>query len=373
MNKLSNFSILETYETLHQLAEPSWKEERTSAYLVERLRQAGLQVKTFPHHFGIIAEIPGLTNEVVALRADLDALVQEVDGNVKAHHSCGHDAHSTMVLHAALSIAKRKMVPYRTLRFIFQPAEEVGAGALQMVEDGALNNVVYLFGIHVRPAFEVPFGKASAIIKHGSAGTIKGQIKGRQAHAARPQDGINVIESAALIVQQLKEMILSITETYSIKMTQLQVYNEATNIIPETATFTLDVRAQTNELMEALKKQTASIINHVMQQCGSSIEYEMTEYVPAAIPNAQAMAIAKQAISDVLGSQYALDSTTSQGGEDFHFYTLKQPTIKATMIGLGCDLKPGLHHPNMHFNVDALEYGTEILIKTMLLASNMEE
>ena len=129
--------ILQTYRDLHDLAEPSWKEEKTSFYLQERLQQAGFAVQRFAGHYGLVAEIPGATADVVALRADMDALVQEVDGVVKPNHSCGHDAHSTMVLHTALALAACQIRPHKTIRFIFQPAEEKGEGALQMIRDGA--------------------------------------------------------------------------------------------------------------------------------------------------------------------------------------------------------------------------------------------
>lgn len=368
MKHLSNHSIIGTYDSLHQLAEPSWKEKNTSAYVVQKLLQAGIQIKTFPNHFGIIAEIPGKTNEVIALRADLDALVQEVNGTVKANHSCGHDAHSTMVLHTALYLAENEILPSKTIRFIFQPAEEVGGGALQMIQDGALDKVTYLFGIHVRPTHELPYGKAAAFIRHQAAGTILGKIQGLQAHAARPQDGINVIESASAIVQSLKGIKISTPETYSVKMTQLKTYNHSTNIIPEKATFALDIRAQSNTLMEELKNEINNIVNDIMAIYKSTIEYEMTDYVPASIPSTEAISITKQAIKEVLGENNMTEITVSPGGEDFHFYPFKYPSIHATMIGLGCDLLPGLHHPNMQFNVDALTYGTHILIRTLLLA-----
>ena len=85
-----------------------------------------------------MAEIPGRKADVIALRADMDALVQEVDGRVQANHSCGHDAHSTMVLFTALALAKTSEQLIHTVRFIFQPAEEKAEGALKMMEAGAL-------------------------------------------------------------------------------------------------------------------------------------------------------------------------------------------------------------------------------------------
>ncbi len=360
--------LLNTYSDLHTLAEPSWKEEKTSQYIEERLKKAGLSVKKFPNHFGIIAEIPGESNQVIALRADLDAIVQEVDGIVQPNHSCGHDGHSTMVLYTALAIVESGIKPKKTLRFIFQPAEEKGEGARQMMKEGALEKVSYLFGIHLRPRFEVPYLKASPVINHGSVGNIKGSIKGLQAHAARPQDGINAIEVASLLVQEIQQIQLKTDVAYSIKMTQLQIQNQASNVIPETADFTLDVRAQSNEVMGEIRHQINEIIEKIMQQTRASIIWSLEDLVPAAIKNETAISVAKKAIVEILGQENCISECTSQGAEDFHYYTQQNPGIAATMIGLGSDLSPGLHHPKMNFNLDALIYGTKILTKTILHA-----
>jgi amidohydrolase len=366
--------IFSTFHELHALAEPSWEEKQTSAYLLERLKQAGLFYKTFSNHYGFIAEIPGELDEVIAIRADLDALLQEVDGMVKANHSCGHDAHSTMVLYSALAIAESGIKPKQTLRFIFQPAEEKGEGAIQMMKDGALDNVSFLFGIHLRPLFEVPHYKASPVIIHGSAGTIKGTIRGRQAHAARPQDGINAIEVAAMLIKEMKSIQLQTEIPYSIKMTQLKVDNEASNVIPESADFSIDVRAQANEVMDELQSKMDSIMEKVIQQSGATIQWKMVELVPAAFKNEKAMNIARRAITEILGENGIIPECVSQGGEDFHFYTAQTNGLRATMVGLGCGLAPGLHHPKMKFQLDALIYGTKILTKIILnaLEQNLE-
>lgn len=361
--------LIQTYHDLHSLAEPSWEEEKTSRYIRERLDKAGLAIKTFPTHYGFIAEIPGESDEVVALRADMDALIQEVNGVVQANHSCGHDGHSTMVLFAALAMAQSGIKPKHTLRFLFQPAEEKGKGALKMMEDGALENVTYLFGVHVRPIMEVPYMKASPVIIHGAAGTIKGVIKGLQAHASRPQDGINAIEAAALIVQKLKEISLKTDIPYSIKMTQLQTENKASNVIPETSTFAIDARAQTNEVMNELKRLTKEIIEQTMEETGASISWSMEEFVPAATPHENAIKLAEKAIADIIGAENVVPTCISRGGEDFHFYTSRNPHITATMVGLGCGLEPGLHHPEMKFNLEALIYGAKILTRTVMIAS----
>lgn len=361
--------LLKTYHALHSLAEPSWQEKKTSEYIQECLKKAGIQVQTFQNHYGFIAEIPGDSAAVVALRADMDALLQEVNGKIRANHSCGHDAHSSMVLFTALAIAESKMVPKHTLRFIFQPAEEKGEGALQMMKEGALEKVRWLFGVHLRPQQEIPFGKAAPVIQHGAAGTIQGIIKGIQAHAARPKEGINAIEAAALLVQKLQQAAIDTEIPYSIKMTQLETNNTAANIIPETAVFALDARAQSNAVMDELKLLAQTAMKQVMKETGAKVSWALKDFVPAAAPNNAAVRVAEAAISSIIGKKNVLPSCVSQGGEDFHYYSAKNPLLFSTMIGLGCGLSPGLHHPQMKFNLEALIYGTKILIQTILAAS----
>ncbi|MGS2780071.1 amidohydrolase [Robertmurraya sp. GLU-23] len=357
--------ILNTYKELHELAEPSWKEEKTSLYVRQKLEGAGFDVQTFQGHYGLIAEIKGESNEVIAIRADMDALLQEIDGVVQANHSCGHDGHSTMVLFTALALAKIKH--QHTIRFIFQPAEEKAEGALKMIEEGALDNVKFLCGIHLRPAFEVANGMAAPVILHGSSSCIRGTIKGTPAHAARPEEGNNPIEAAALLVQAFQKINVQTDVPYSIKMTELHC-GEASNLIPETARFTVDLRAKSNEAMKLLLEEAKQSIQAIEDRTKTKIVYQQDSYSPAAVKNEHAVKLAEEAIKSVLGEECLVPMCDSPGAEDFHFYTLKRPDMVATMIGLGCGLEPGLHHPNMKFDITALLNGTKILTNLLLEA-----
>lgn len=360
-------TIFNTYHELHQLAEPSWKEEKTSRYLQHKLIDAGFTVHTFPGHYGFVADLPGEDTEVIALRADMDALVQEIDGAVRPNHSCGHDAHSTMVLITALTLCKTKIKFKHSVRFVFQPAEEVAGGALKMMEDGALKNVKFLGGVHLRPSFEVQYGKAAPVILHGSTTTLKGVIKGVPAHAARPEEGNNPIEAASLLVHAMKQIKLGGVGRYSVKITELHS-GEASNAIPENARFTFDLRSETNEGMESLISKAQHTVQKIAELTETKIDTVMDEYSPAAVKNSEAIRMASAAISSILGNENLELACISPGAEDFHFYTLKNQEIHATMIGLGCDLTPGLHHPNMKFNHEALVYGTKILTKLLIEA-----
>lgn len=355
--------IFQTYKDLHALAEPSGNEQQTSRYLQERLHAAGLRITAYSSHYGFTAEIPGSTEGVIALRADLDALVQEVDGEVKANHSCGHDAHSTMVMHTALALQESARNRH-TMRFIFQPSEEIAEGALQMMQENVLDDVIFLAGIHLRPASEVPYGQAAPAILHGSSMTISGVITGIPAHAARPEEGNNPIEAASLVIQALQQIRIGGNPRFSIKMTELHS-GETSNSIPATARFTLDVRAATNEAMEAVLQKARHIIEQTAALTETAITYEEQGFSPAASANEKAIELAEQAIQSVLGEENTAAPCISQGAEDFHFYTWKTPGVPATMIGLGCGLAPGLHHPHMTFSQDALLYGTNILLNLL--------
>lgn len=363
--------ILYTYEQLHKLAEPSWKEENTSRYLQNILSNAGFNIQTFKGHHGFIADIKGEKRAIIALRADMDAIMQEMDGGVKANHSCGHDAHSTMVLSTALTLAKSGRRLKHTVRFIFQPAEEVAEGALQMMKEDVLQDVKFLAGIHLRPAMEIPFRTAAPVIQHGSTVSIKGVIKGKTAHAARPEDGNNPLEAASLLIQAMAQIRLQDQSRYSIKITELHG-GEASNSIPESARFTFDVRSENNVTMDNLIEKAQHIIHSVAQLTETDIIFSMEEYSPAAVTNERAIEVASKAIADILGPENVIPVCKSPGAEDFHFYTMKNPNLAATMIGLGCGLQPGLHHPDMTFDREALIYGTQILTQLLIHADQKQ-
>ncbi|SDJ37487.1 amidohydrolase [Salimicrobium halophilum] len=351
-----------TYQELHRLAEPSGREEKTSLYLKQRLREVGYEIHEFPGHYGFYVEWPGEQEEVIALRADMDALLQEVKGEVRANHSCGHDAHSTMVLHTALRVAREAKKYTHTVRFLFQPAEEIAAGALEMMHSNALKNVVFLGGIHLRPEREVPSGKAAPAIRHGAIVSLKGKVTGTPAHAARPEDGNNPIEISAELMERFRS--ISIEEPFSFKVTEFHG-GEASNAIPATCIWTYDIRCHTNEGLDELTDRAEEEMERLESETGADISFSLEEFSPAARVNRRAVQKAEKAIGKVSGEEAVDGICESPGAEDFHFYTYHHPEIEATMIGLGCGLKPGLHHPEMTFDTTALCFGMEILYELL--------
>jgi amidohydrolase len=364
-------AIMDAFYHLHEHPEISWEEFNTTNYIKDILEKQGCRVRTFTNSTGVIGEI-GVGKPIVAIRADMDALWQEVDGEFRANHSCGHDAHMAMVLGVIYVLGSMEKLPKGTIRFIFQPAEETGNGALRWVEEGVVDDVDYLYGVHLRPIQEMSLGKATPVIVHGAARHIRGKIIGEDLHGARPHLGANAIEVGATFVHLLQSIHLDSMIPYTAKMTSFHAGGMSPNIIPGNASFSLDLRAQTNEAMDLLIEKIQEQIKALQHLYHVKIELETKAVIAAAVVNKEAQHIMEIAIHDVLGPENTEKTLVTTGGDDFHFYTIGRPHLKATMLGLGCDLKPGLHHPNMEFDHSVLLEGTHILAKAILITLEKE-
>ncbi|KAF6511886.1 Amidohydrolase amhX [Geobacillus stearothermophilus] len=357
--------LWEVFDHLHRHPEISWEEWQTTEFLRRELEREGYRVRTFADCPGVVAEI-GAGPFTVGVRSDMDALWQEVNGVWQPNHACGHDAHMTIVLGVAKLLRRIGYEPPGTLRFLFQPAEEKGTGALKLIEKGAVDGVSFLYGVHLRPIQEVKGGYAAPAIIHGAAQCIEGRIRGVAAHAARPHLGVNVIEVGSAIVQELGKIHVDPQVPASIKMTKFHAGEKDANTIPGYAEFALDLRAQTNEAMERLVEGLRHVINGVAAIYGAEIELVERTRIVAAHPDPDAVRLMEEAIIAALGTEKCVPPVVTSGGEDFHFYSFQKPELKTTMLGLGCDLRPGLHHPNMTFRRDDLLSGVEILARTVI-------
>jgi amidohydrolase len=357
--------ILNWFEDFHANPEVSWKEFRTTQTIADILDNLGVTYRTFSDVTGLISEI-GDGDEVIGVRAEIDALWQEVDGVWQGNHSCGHDAIISMVLGALLYLKDQRLT--KRLRFIFQPAEEKGNGSLAMIERGAIENVSHLFGIHLRPIEELPIGRVSASIHHGAAIFLEGKVLGEDAHGARPHQGKNALDVIVGLHQFIKSIYLSPFEAYSAKLTKVIAGGESLNIIPGSAEFAIDVRAQKNEVIGKLKDQIDHGINSLKDLYGVDIEWKWSDFTPGAEVSKDAEAIAEEAILEIAGKEALAPPVITSGSDDFHFYTIKNPNLKAAMIGVGANLQPGLHHPKMNFDRAVLDLGARILAETLLRA-----
>jgi amidohydrolase len=364
--KKNKEQFIETYQHLHSIAEISWEEKKTTEFICQQLKEIGIPFSTFSDHTGVVATWPGNKDgPVVGIRADIDALWQNVDGTWKANHSCGHDAHSTMVLYAIKMLKELGFSPPGTIKIIFQPAEETGKGAKALIEKGIVDDVTYLIGIHVRPIQELRVRQASPAIYHGATMVLKGKVTGIQSHAARPHLGINVLDSIAAIIYAINSIKLDPTISSSAKVTMVQTEGKNMNIIPDEALFGIDLRAETNEAMNVLAEKVKKAVSAAASINGSEVELETIASTVAAVPNRFMEDVVAEAIEEGMGCDGVTLPLVTPGGEDFHFYAVCRPNIQATMVGLGANLEPGLHHPKMTFDLSALEDGVVILARSL--------
>jgi amidohydrolase len=353
--------VEELYAILHATPELGLKEVKTSAFLAEQLKKAGYEVMTGIGGTGVIGVLRGAgAGPVLALRADMDALRHMIDGQERAIHSCGHDAHSAMVLCAAEEAAKQRIAS-GTLKILFQPAEEILLGALALVDAGAITDVDAIVGIHLRPEQEARKGQATPALYHGASCHIDTTIEGLSAHGGRPHLGINAIDAAAAVVNAVNAIHMNPVVPSSIKVTKLMAGGGAVNLIPDKAEMAMDVRAQNNGVMKELLRKAEAAIGNAAASVGAKAVTRISSGLPAAEYSGEMVELAREAIVAVLGQPGLLPPIVTPGAEDFHFYAQRKPAIKAGYIGLGCDLTPGLHHPAMQFDVGSLINGVNIL------------
>src|SRR5699024_4910158 len=252
-----------------------------------------------------------------------------------------------------------------TFRFIFQPAEEKGTGALQLVDKGVVDDVDFLYGMHLRPVEELKNGQFAPAIQHGAAKFIKGSVKGEDAHGARPHLNANAIQVGTEFFQHLNNVQVDPRIPHSVKMTTFQAGGKSPNIIPGNATFSIDVRAQTNEVIQLLTQKIERIAQMLAAYHEVTIDLEVGANVAAAVLDADAVSVMREAIIESAGEENTSQVIATTGGDDFHFYTIKRPELKATMLAIGCDLEPGLHHPHMTFDHEVIPKAVEIMTRAL--------
>lgn len=360
MNDLTKQYVEDMYDTLHKIPEKGFLEFQTSALLADKLREFGYEVTD---HVGGKTGVIGVLDSrmpgpVLGLRADMDGLEYVIEGEKVVRHTCGHDAHSAMLITAAKAIAERG-IKRGKLAVIFQPAEEKLYGALSMLDAGVLDGIEELVGMHVRPVDDTCLGKATPDMWHSASCITTVKVKGVSAHGARPHLGVNAVDVVHSIIGAVNSIRENPGVPHSIKVTNVTVGGDTYNAIPDEAFLALDIRSQTNEVMEDMISKVNRILDGITLAYGASYEILSQGGVPAAEYDPDMIAVAEKAIEEVLGEGASIGTLYNPGGEDFHFMT-QRLKCKSTYIGLGADAAPGLHHRDMHLNKEALIYGVRL-------------
>ena len=350
------------FEQLHNMPEIGFNEFKTAAFIENELQNNGFTVERITDT-GLKAvfntNIPGPS---FAVRADIDALsFYNENGEEFFLHACAHDAHTAIVISAGIAALKKGIKKGRLI-LLFQPAEETGHGAFNLINTGKINDIDELVGFHLRPYEELRLGHATPALQHGGGHTLNVTVKAVATHAARPHLGISSIEAAILASNAVNSLHMNPSIPHSIKLTQFKSQGDADNTIPEITKLCFDTRAADNETLEELVKKTKHAIHTAVNSIGATAEIE--EFgTPAAAYDKELMELVKKSITEVLGS--CSEPLQTNGCDDFHHYT-KELKIKTAFIGIGADLKPGLHSPDMSFDHKALIYGRDIIAKLIL-------
>nr|WP_237467517.1 amidohydrolase [Leucobacter chromiireducens] len=353
--------ILEIRAHLAAHPEPSWREHGTAAYLADLLRAAGLDPQPFADFPGFTVDV-GPGTPVVGLRGDLDALAHDTPAGTVLAHSCGHDANLAIVTETVLRLAALGDALPHGVRAIFQPAEEQGNGAASVAALGVADGLQTLFGVHLRPGSELPAPRFAPAISHGACCFVRGQIAGSDHHGARPHQGVNAIEVAAEFAGMVAALRLDPQVPASAKFTELRAGSGNLNVIPGSASFGIDLRAQDNAAMTRLREGVTQIGRALALRHGVEITLAEEDHVPAAIVGDAAEAALAAAIVRVAGATALAPRAVTSGSDDFHCYTLHRPTLQAAMLGVGADVTPGLHDPAMHYDLSRLDPAAEVLV-----------
>jgi amidohydrolase len=358
--------ILKTYADLHAIPEWGYEEVQTSAYIKQKLEDKGLRVERMTET-GLVAVLngvePGLT---VGLRADIDALpFQDKEGGTCYMHACGHDGHTTMGIWTLLLLQELQLVKKGCVRGIFQPAEEKLTGARSMIKAGAAQELDEFYGVHIRPIQELKVGTAAPALWHGGSTMAEVTFKGQPAHGARPHLGKNALDAAALAIMGINAVWVNPAEQWSAKATRLHCGGAQANFIPELAELSLDIRAATNPLMAELvaKVQDACVGAALMANCEA--KFVVRAAVPAAEYDEEAVRNLGEAIKETVGEANYVPPIITPGSDDFHDYRKANPQLKTAFLALGAGATPGLHAPDMHFEIATLVTGVEILVRAL--------
>jgi len=326
-------NIIDWRRDFHQYPELGFDEHRTSKIIGEALKEMGLVPQMNVGKTGVTADLTFGEGPTIALRADMDALpMQETSGldfsskHDGVMHACGHDGHMAMLLGAAKVLTQNGDSFNGTVRFIFQPAEEGAGGARYMIEDGCLDGVDEIYGIHVwnyQPVGEVGITDGPVL---AAADMFEIKIKGIGGHGAAPQGTVDAVVVSSHLVQALQTIVSRNTNPLESTVVTIGTINGGHNfnIIADEVTLSGTARAYTEENRNLIKTRMAEIIDGVSKTFGAEISFDYEDGYPPTInhtdPANKVLKAAERVVGEKAGMPYL-----SMGGEDFSYYLQKIP------------------------------------------------
>ncbi len=370
--------VIEIRRRIHQYPELSNQEHATQKLVERELRQGGLENIQHVAGTGLVVDIEGASpGKRLVLRADMDALpIQEDRPDLdfaSAHdgvmHACGHDAHTAMLLGAAMMLYDARQQLQGCVRCVFQPAEEAEPlGGRAIIADGVLDDADAALALHIDPDIEAGcIGiNDGAMLAGGIEFTLL--VKGRSAHAARPERGIDSIYIAACIVQVLQSIAsrqVNPMEPFVLTLGKIHG-GTAKNIIAEQTIIEGTARVLSERLRESVPKLILNTARSIAAAHGASVELDINYGEPVLENDPSVNELTRRAAARVVGADKIIELPVgSMGSEDFAFYTQKLP---GAMFRLGVcaknDAEPyPLHHPRLNIDESALPVGIAMFVE----------
>jgi len=377
VNRLADFhdEITAWRRDFHENPEILYETVRTAEKVAELLKGFGVdEVVTGIGQTGVVGVIKGKNGgagKTIGMRADMDALpINEITGKEYASktpgkmHACGHDGHTSMLLGAAKYLAETRNFD-GTVVVIFQPAEEGGAGAKAMIDDGLMTrwNIDEVYGMHNYPG--MPVGEFA--IRKGAlmAATDEFHVKitGRGGHAAKPHETIDPIVAGSQIVTALQTIASRNADPLKSVVVSVTVFEagNAFNVIPQEATLRGTVRTLDPGVRELADERFKAIVTSIAEGMGATAEIDYILGYPVVVNHDEETDFAAQIAEEVAGQgKVNRDLPPMMGGEDFAYMLEERP---GAFIFAGNGDSAGLHHPMYDFDDNAIPYGCSYWVR----------
>jgi amidohydrolase len=369
--------LIEIRRHLHANPELSGEEHQTSAYVAGVLSSCGISVKEAVGKTGVIGELAGSGKDArtLAIRTDMDALpinehtkLEFASHKPGVMHACGHDVHSTLGLGTAMILSQLSESLPGNVRFLFQPAEEIAQGAKWMLEDGAMEGIDAIYGVHVFPS--IPARQIG--IRYGAltsaADELEIVIHGESGHGARPHQAIDAIWIAAQVITTLQQAI-SRTQNplHPIVLSLGKIEGgRAHNVIADRVRMLGTVRSLYPDTYDNLPQWIENIVSHTCQMFGGKCEVNYRRGVGSVNNDDTLTQILEAATREAWGNdsvQILLEP--SLGAEDFSVFLEKAPGCMFRLgVGHSDRTNYPLHHPNFEIDESAIMTGVVTMAYT---------
>lgn len=366
-------TLIDLRRGFHRQPEVGLQTFQTAKRIDGLLREQGIETRMLVNGAGVRGVLNGRSpGKSVALRADIDALPLQEESEVPyrsnvagAMHGCGHDAHAAMLLGAAKILAEERRNLKGRVVFLFQPGEETGEGARRMVDEGCLEGVDAVFGLHVSTTFDLgTLGyRSGPLMAAGDFFDVK--ITGKGGHGGLPHEAIDPIVTAAQAITALQSIIsreIDPLEGAVLSICKMEAGQGAYNVIPDAATFGGTLRSHDPRLRQYLQRRVKEVLEGVVSAMRAGYEFHLMERFAPTINDEGMTRFFVGVARNVLGVEKVFEMKPLLGSEDFSCYLEKVPGCFA-FLGAK-NVEKGItyphHHPRFDIDEDVLPLGTAL-------------